>query len=391
MTMRAFPAKGVFLWSLAIGVLALSASAHADVINIDVNASGSPTYSGRGAFLDRDGNSQSSPARTFWNGVVAPATATDPRGSGTLRLSDGTTDTGVSVYFNGFSTAVDVPNSPIVPTEAVALMRDGASSGGGASVTVAGLLPNASYLVVLYGRSPDPARPIGTNFTFGSRNEGAFVSTFLSVDGSEAQPGAVRLTSGRDYALVNAKSDADGRLTLQYFVGVLNGMQIVGSFDTETLFTDQTPAVASGFQDGVPYELGTRFTSTANGYVTAVKFWRPALLPDDEAPVARLYSATGAVLAEAAFPSLRFRPATGWQQLELPVPVRIDAGQEYVVSVATSGYYAIALQGAAQVVGNGAVKTTGPGAGVFGPVGTMPTNSFNDSHYFRDVVFVPLE
>lgn len=377
--------------AICASLLALCAPlAHADSINIDFNAAGSPTFDGRGAFLDRDGNSESSPIRGFWNPVVVPSQSANPRASGGLFLSDGTTATGVAVTFNNFADAIDLPGSGIPASEAKALMQDGIlTPASGGSLTFSGLLPGTSYLVVLYGRSPDPALPLGANFTFGSRTGGAFVSTYLSQNGAEAQPGATRLASGRDYALVNAKTDSAGRLTLLHFFGAVNGVQIVGDFDTRTIFTNQTPAIPSGFDDGVPYELGTRIRPDTNGLITSLRFWRPASLPASEAPLGKLYAADGSVLAEAVFPAISSGPASGWQQVELVTPVAVTAGNEYVVSVATSGFYAFSLQGAAATVGSGPIKTAGPAAGVYGPVGTMPTQSYQNSHYFRDVVFVP--
>jgi Domain of unknown function (DUF4082) len=361
--------------------------AQADVINIDFNAQGSPTFNGRGAFLDLDGNSETSAVRGFWNGITVPVQGSDARGSGGLLMSDGATSTGVTVTFSNYSQTIDLPDSPIPPSEARALMQDGALSSG--PITISGLLPDTSYLVVLYGRSPNPQRPVGTNFTFGSRVGGAFVSTFLAFDGSDAQPGAVRLTSARDYAMVNAKTDAVGRLNLLHFVGALNGMQIVGDFDTQTLFTTQAPANPAGFDDGVPYELGTRIKPTSNGIITSLRFWRPASLPANETPTGKLYASDGTVLAQVEFPGIAFGPASGWQQAELPTPVQVGAGSEYVVSVSTSGYYAFSFQGAATTLGSGSLVTAGPGSGVFGPLGSIPTTSWNNSHYFRDVVFVP--
>ena len=38
----------------------------------------------------------------------------------------------------------------------------------------------------------------------------------------------------------------------------------------------------------------------------------------------------------------------------------------------------------------GGIRTSGAGAGLFGPPGAMPTRSWNNSHYFRDVVFVAM-
>ncbi|MCG6118643.1 MAG: DUF4082 domain-containing protein [Aquimonas sp.] len=384
-----------------IGVVSLLASftAAGEVINVDFNAPNSPTFQGQGAFLDRAGNSSFDAFNNYWNPVTVPVAADATQATGGLFLSDGVTPTGVTVSIAGFGPAENFPDSGIPPSQAFALMQDGFSSSATVPpVIVSGLLPNTGYLFVLYGRSANPARPIGSNFTFGSRTGGAFTSTFQSQTGSEAQPGAVVLTSRRDYTLVNARTDAFGKVFLQTFVGTLNGLQIAGEFDTQTVFTTQAPSNPLGFNDGVPYELGLRFTPSVNGLVTAIRYWQPAPRiagitgqpqPIASAATGKLYDANGSVLGTVDFPEITVGTFSGWRQMELLSPVPLVAGETYTVSVTTSGPYVFSLGGVAETISSGALSTAGPGSGVLGPIGSLPTTSFQNSHYFRDVVFVP--
>lgn len=241
----------------------------AAVLNVDFSAPGSPTFVGQGAFRDAADNSAVAPLFTFWNPVTVPTTLDLPGATGGLLLSDGTTRTGVTVTFTGALPAQDFATSTIPPAQGFDLMRDGASADGQVGIT--GLIPATRYLVVLYGRSSDPSRPVGTNFTFGGRVAGAFVSTFQSVTGADANPATTTLTQKEDYTITTARTDSTGALRLNYFVGTLNGFQIVGEFDTQTFFGEEVPATLAGTSDAIPYELGFSFRPKVAGQVLAVR------------------------------------------------------------------------------------------------------------------------
>jgi len=149
-----------------------------------------------------------------------------------------------------------------------------------------------------------------------------------------------------------------------------------------------TPAVVT-WNDPNPVELGVKFQSSVAGTVTGIRFYKGP--KNTGRHVAHLWSATGALLAIAAFPN---ETASGWQQVYLSRPVTLIPGTTYVVSYHTNGFYS----------GNGnyfgAAHTTGPltapaswpsgGNGVYayGSTSSFPTSSYNSSNYWVDVAFL---
>jgi len=153
----------------------------------------------------------------------------------------------------------------------------------------------------------------------------------------------------------------------------------------QTLFTTQVPATTTN-SDGasVNYELGMRFTSTAAGKITAIRFYKSP--SERNTHVGRLF-AGGQQLAAVTFAS---ETASGWQEQALSTPVSIAANTEYTVSVNTgASYYVATVSGLATQVSNGSLRSVVGNNGVFGPVGSRPTQSWQNTNYFRDVVFVP--
>jgi hypothetical protein len=148
-----------------------------------------------------------------------------------------------------------------------------------------------------------------------------------------------------------------------------------------------TPAVASA-NDSNAQELGVKFNSVTNGYVTGVRFYKGA--GNTGAHVGHLWSGTGALLASATFTG---ETATGWQQVNFSQPVAIQANTTYVASYSApaggyaydSGYFA--SSGVNAGVLNALSDAAGGGDGVFGSLGTFPTSSFNATNYWVDVVF----
>ena len=100
-----------------------------------------------------------------------------------------------------------------------------------------------------------------------------------------------------------------------------------------------TPAAAPAnpaVTDGQPIEVGVKFRSDVDGFVTALRFYKGAA--NTGTHVGHLWSATGALLAEATFTN---ETASGWQEVALPPPVAITANTTYVASYhADSGYFA---------------------------------------------------
>jgi hypothetical protein len=149
----------------------------------------------------------------------------------------------------------------------------------------------------------------------------------------------------------------------------------------QSIFTTQTPATST--TDGVDYELGTRFTSTSAGQITAIRFYKAA--NESGTHTGRIWSASGQQLASVVFTG---ESASGWQQQTLATPLAITANTEYMVTVNTgNGYYATTDGGLGSQITSGDLKTVVGSNGRYGPVGSYPTDSWVNSNYFRDVVF----
>jgi len=159
-------------------------------------------------------------------------------------------------------------------------------------------------------------------------------------------------------------------------------------------FTTSAPTVAVSLWNntGVPaivdtgagpsVELGTRFTSDANGVISGLRFYKA---PGDTGPhTVSLWSSTGVLLARATSTS---ETASGWQQVNFSTPVMISAGGSYVASYhSSSGRFAMTVGGYASPLTSGALRVAA-GGGVFsyGGVG-FPTQSYASSNYWVDVV-----
>ena len=156
---------------------------------------------------------------------------------------------------------------------------------------------------------------------------------------------------------------------------------------TFSLFADVTPGLSSDRSD---YELGTRFTSSEDGVVTAVRFYKGPQNTGTHS--GRVWNATTqALLGQVQFTG---ESATGWQTAVFDSPVAVSAGTQYIVSYTVPvGYYAFeanyfTTKGA--TAGPLTAPQSIPAArnGVFtGTPGAFPSSSYNDSNYFVDVVF----
>ncbi|MES5817772.1 DUF4082 domain-containing protein [Streptomyces sp. RG80] len=95
-----------------------------------------------------------------------------------------------------------------------------------------------------------------------------------------------------------------------------------------------TPAVTA---DPNSVELGTRFTSSADGWITGVTFYKGAT--NTGTHTGSLWSDDGTLLATGTFTA---ESASGWQQMTFASPVAVTAGTAYVASYhAPNGNYAV--------------------------------------------------
>ena len=86
------------------------------------------------------------------------------------------------------------------------------------------------------------------------------------------------------------------------------------------------PAVPASSDSG-PYEMGVKFRSDIDGYITGVRFYKGS--GNTGSHVGHLWTSSGSLLATATFTS---ETATGWQQVDFAQPVQIARNTTYVVS-----------------------------------------------------------
>jgi hypothetical protein len=170
-----------------------------------------------------------------------------------------------------------------------------------------------------------------------------------------------------------------------YFRDIVFSATTTPAVVTESLFTTQAPSTLNN-SDGasVNYELGMKFTTTVAGQINSLKFYKST--SESGTHTGKIYSSTGTLLASVTFTN---ETASGWQTQALTTPLTIAANTTYVVSVNTGNTYYVATEsGMASQITNGHIKSVVGTNGVYGAVGAMPTSSYKNTNYFRDIVFV---
>jgi Domain of unknown function (DUF4347)/Domain of unknown function (DUF4082) len=164
---------------------------------------------------------------------------------------------------------------------------------------------------------------------------------------------------------------------------------ITNTPSTQTLFTTQTPVltnVTDGSGSAGDYELGMEFTSTKAGQIDAIRYYKA---PSETGPhEGKIWSSNGTLLASVTFTN---ETASGWQQQALTTPLTIQPNTTYVVSVNVNSYYVATNNGIASTLTNGDISAIADGSnGVYNDSpGLFPTQSWQNSNYFRDIVFTP--
>src|SRR5260370_31544327 len=136
-------------------------------------------------------------------------------------------------------------------------------------------------------------------------------------------------------------------------------------------------------------ELGVKFHSTEAGYIGGVSCSKG--MQNTGTHVGNLWSSVGNLLATAIFTN---ETTSGWQQVSFAAPVLISANTPYVASyLAPSGRYAFDSNYFSTGVDNEPLRALADGEdghnGVYnyGSSSSFPTQSFNASNYWVDVVF----
>jgi len=151
-----------------------------------------------------------------------------------------------------------------------------------------------------------------------------------------------------------------------------------------TMFDGLTPTTAEA-NDASAVELGTAFTPSVNGKVTAIRFYKGP--GNTGTHTGSIWSSSGTRLGTVTFTN---ETSSGWQTATLPTPVALTAGNTYVVSYhAPNGRYSVTggFFNSPWSQGPLSTPTTNNGRYAYGASGTFPSNSWNATNYFVGVVF----
>jgi hypothetical protein len=143
--------------------------------------------------------------------------------------------------------------------------------------------------------------------------------------------------------------------------------------------------------DTNPVELGVKFRSDVNGYVTGIRFYKGS--SNTGTHVGSLWSRTGTLLGQVIFSG---ETASGWQQANFIKPVAVTANTTYIASYHTNvglypddiNYFASSGVDSAPLHVLQYGVDGGNGVYVYSANPAFPRNTWYASNYWVDVVFI---
>ena len=363
--------------------------------------------------IDRAANTDASPALFEWQIDTTPPTAViDVGPSGTTNDSTPTFEFHSTETGSSFACSIDTGTPSFGPC-----------SGPGASHTPTNPLADGTYTfrVRATDAAGNPSTPATRSFTVNAgtppgaptavsaiaKSSGAQLSWTAPSSGGSSPITSYRITpyigSTAQAATTTgsaATSASVGGLTngtaYTFKVAAINsagpGADSTASASItpyNTVFDLATPAtVDSG--DGSSVELGFKFRSDLAGTVNGIRFYKAST--NTGTHVGSLWSSTGTLLAQANFSG---ESASGWQQVKFSSPVTVQANTTYVAGyLAPNGHYSVNGPTLANGVDNSPLHaiangTSANGVYIYGSTARFPTNTFQASNYWVDVLFTP--
>ncbi len=276
--------------------------------------------------------------------------------------------------YNSTNYWVDVVFSPTVPNPAAPTVTAVSPQANATSVA------NSAAVTATFSEAINPA---SLNFTLtGPSGAVAGSVAYSAATNSATFTPAAALQPGATYTASVQASDAVGDAMPSPFTW---SFTVAGGI---TIFSPSSvPAVPSA-ADPSAIEVGVKFTSDEAGYVTGIRFYKGT--GNTGTHVGHLWTDAGVLLATATFTG---ESASGWQQVNFSQPVAIAANTSYVASYfAPNGDYSV-TGGFFATSGADNAPLHALASGVDGPNGLylygggFPTQSYNSTNYWVDVVF----
>lgn len=357
------------------------------------------------------------PTVTFGEAMTASTINTT-----TITLMDGGVNVTASVAYNAATnTATLTPSSALSNSKTYSLVVRGGASGvkdlaGNALAanvtvsftttappadvtppTVTALSPTNGATSVAIGVRPTvtfseamTASTITTSTVFLRNASGATVAgtvAYNAATNTATITPTASLSNSTNYTIV-VKGGASG---VKDAAGNALAADVTASFTTVVASTtpvslwnnSPTPSIIDS-GDNQAVELGMKFTSDVNGQITGLRFYKAAA--NTGTHTAHLWTSSGQLLATATFTG---ETASGWQTVMFATPVTITAGTTYVASYyTTAGRYSVNRQFFSSQFNSGPLHVpVNGGVYKYGASG-MPTQTYQGSNYWVDVLFV---
>lgn len=276
-------------------------------------------------------------------------------------------------------------------------MRDAAGATSSTTLTIT--LHGANDAPVLAVQTGNQTATVGSVFsltlpagTFTDVDSGDSLAYTATAANGSALPGWLSFNAAtRTFSGTPASGDV-GTVSVKATATDLGSLAASETFNvavstapsTVSLFSSSdTPSVLST-SDTSQVNLGVRFTSSAAGTISAIKYYKSA--NDTGTHAGSLWSSTGTLLATATFSN---ETSSGWQTVTFSSPVSIAAGTTYVASFHSNGHYADTPNYFATARANGPLTAAASNNGVYsyGTGNLFPTSTFSATNYWVDVVF----
>ncbi len=262
-------------------------------------------------------------------------------------------------------------SNAVVPTDSVV---------PGAPTGVTAQADSGSAVVGWTGPDDDGGSPI-TGYSI-TPYLGSVPQTPTTTDASATSVRVTGLTRGSSYRFTVRAQNSKG-------LGA-ESAQSAAVTPGYSIFAMGTPANADANDSG-SVVLGTRFFADNNGFITGARFYKG---PNNKGThVAGLWNSTGTLLRSATFSN---ETASGWQTVMFATPVSITANTAYIIGyLAPQGHYSTTAGAFASLPFDSpplhAFATVDGANGVYLYSSSLafPTNSFNATNYWADVLFVP--
>ena len=208
---------------------------------------------------------------------------------------------------------------------------------------------------------------------------------------SNPSTGTVSYDASTDTVTFTPATGYAGLATFNYTISDTSGTTGTGQVsvtvnignepNTQNLFSlSSVPSIVT-VNDNSAVELGVQFTPSANGTISGIRFYKDA---QNVGPhVADLWTSTGTLLATATFSG---ETSSGWQQVNFSSPVSVTAGTTYVASYHTNGFYSADPNYFSTPLTSGHLSATN-GVYAYSAGSAFPTNTYNASNYWVDVIF----